>query len=167
MATITKGVGIATFYGTNTFLDLEGSANNDGSREFDFDAIVTTKKEFEIEIAQLAENLEVGESFEAVGGWLNGSTNYRTTYEIICRPFVYTDPLYNDFDTYKSDFKELLRYKYKYLKVREYLYTVNPNVISPADVLLYPICIESIEFASSPNVQEITLTIKHALSNNG
>lgn len=167
MATITRGVGIATFYGCNEFLELEGNNNNDGAREFDFDAIVTSKKEFEIEIAQLGENLEVGESYEAVGGWLNGSTNYRTIYEIICRPFVFTDPLYDDFDTYKNDFKELLRYKYKYLKISDYLYTVNPNVISPSDVLLYPISIESIEFATSPNVKEITLSIKHALSNNG
>lgn len=164
MANKTNGVGIATFYGSDDFLTLVGSANDEGVYETVL-SMPAADFSFEIEIAQLAENLEVGESFEAVGGWLNGSTNYRTTYEIICRPFVYTDPLYNDFNTCKSDFKQLLRYKYKYLKVLDYLYEVNP-FIGDED-LLYPISIESIEFASAPNIQEITLTIKHALSNNG
>ncbi len=156
----TNGVGIVTFYGTNTFLTLE---NNNGVRESTYTGHGGSKLSFDVEIAKLNEGFETGEELEAVGGWVSTTTNYRPTYEIETRPFLFSGTTYDGFATFRSNLKSLMGYKYKYMLVSSYLYTVNEQVISPSESLIIPITITGIEFSEIGNGKQFIISAKNSL----
>jgi len=158
--TITNGVGIVTFYGTNSFLTLE---NNNGVRQSTYAGHSGSKLSFDVEIAKLNEGMETGEELEAVGGWVSSATNYRPTYEIETRPFLFTGSTYDGFATFRSNLKSLMGYKYKYMLVSSYLYSVNTEVLSPSEPLLIPITITGVEFSEIGNGKQFIISAKNSL----
>ncbi len=160
MATITNGVGIVTFYGTNTFLTLE---NNNGVRESIYTAHGGSKISFDVEIAKLNEGIETGEELQAVGGWTSTTTYFRPTYEIETRPFTFNEDYYGGFTAFRSNLRTLLGYKYKYMLVSSYLYTVNEEVITPDESLIIPITITGIEFSEIGNGKQFIISVQNSL----
>jgi hypothetical protein len=160
MATITNGVGIVTFYGTNTFLTLE---NNNGVRESTYTGHGGSKISFDVEIAKLNEGIETGEELQAVGGWTSTTTNFRPTYEIETRPFTFDEQIYGGFTVFRSNLRTLLGYKYKYMLVSSYLYTVNEQVISPSESLIIPITITGVEFSEIGNGKQFIISVQNSL----
>lgn len=160
MATITNGVGIVTFYGTNTFLTLE---NNNGVRESIYTAHGGSKISFDVEIAKLNEGIETGEELQAVGGWTSTTTYFRPTYEIETRPFLFTGSTYDGFATFRSNLRTLLGYKYKYMLVSSYLYSVNTEVLSPSESLIIPITITGVEFSEIGNGKQFIISVQNSL----
>lgn len=160
MATITNGVGIVTFYGTNTFLTLH---NNNGVRESVYAGHGGSKLSFDVEIAKLNEGFETGEELEAVGGWVSTTTNHRPTYEIETRPFLFSGTAYDGFATFRSNLKSLMGYKYKYMLVSSYLYAVNEQVTSPTEYLIIPITITGVEFSEIGNGKQFIISAKNSL----
>jgi hypothetical protein len=158
--TITNGVGIVTFYGTNTFLTLH---NNNGVRESVYAGHGGSKLSFDVEIAKLNEGIETGEELEAVGGWTSTTTNFRPTYEIETRPFLFSGTTYDGFTTFRSNLKSLMGYKYKYMLVSSYLYTVNEQVTSPSESLIIPITITGVEFSEIGNGKQFIISVQNSL----
>lgn len=158
--TITNGVGIVTFYGTNTFLTLE---NNNGVRESTYTAHGGSKLSFDVEIAKLNEGIETGEELQAVGGWTSTTTYFRPTYEIETRPFLFAGTTYDGFATFRSNLRTLLGYKYKYMLVSSYLYAVNQAVLSPDEYLIIPITITGVEFSEIGNGKQFIISVQNSL----
>jgi len=156
----TNGVGIVTFYGTNTFLALH---NNNGVRESVYAGHGGSKVSFDVEIAKLNEGFETGEELEAVGGWVSTTTNYRPTYEIETRPFLFSGTTYDGFTTFRSNLRTLLGYKYKYMLVSSYLYVVNQSVLSPDEYLIIPITITGVEFSEIGNGKQFIISVQNSL----
>jgi len=160
MATITNGVGIVTFYGTNTFLTLE---NNNGVRLSTYSGHSGGKISFDVEIAKLNEGIETGEELESVGGWVSSTNKFRPNYEIETRPFLFAGSQYGGFTDFRSNLRALLGYKYKYMLVSNYLYSVNTEVISPSESLIIPITITGIELSEVGNGKQFIISVKNSL----
>lgn len=157
-------VGIVTLYGLNTLPTIYGSSKK-GIKESDFDAVVSDQKtEFSFEIAALNEGVEMGEVVDAVGGWLKHGANIRTQYSIDSRPFLHDDSENATFSTIYTQLKSLSRYKYIFIKVSDYLYSVNASILG--DVLLFPIAIESINIETQPTIKLVNIVVKHSQLNN-
>ncbi len=159
-----QGVGYITLYGLNTLPTIYGT-DKKGIKESDFDAVdAGLKDEYTIEIGSLNDGIELAETREAVGGWLKDSNYTRTKYDIATRPFLHDDSDNDTFTVAYTNLKSLQRYKYKFIKVYDYLYSVNSSITG--DILLFPIAIESIEIETQPNEKVFTIAVKHSQINN-
>lgn len=156
------GVGTATFYGLNTLPTIYGSARK-GIKLSDFDAVASEDKlSFDVEIGQLGEGIIQGEIVHTVANWGKMTGKTRVSYNIITRPFLHYDDD-TTFDTQKLRFNTLLNdYKYIFLRISDYLYSVNGAVIS--DTLLIPIYITSIEAETAPNEKVFTINVEHCIT---